>query len=424
MADANCRRHTAGDRRFRVDRFALDPVINQALTSCKRGHATCSATDRKTTLRLKKESCAAMTQSPLPLVKVGLPAPEVLMPRLTAVLYSGMIAEGEAVYRFEDEFARTFGLPHALGMSSGTAALHACLTLAGVQPGDEVISTAMTAEPTNLAILHAGARVVWADVDPATGNLSAASVEAAITPRTKAIMVVHYAGYPVDLDAIGAVASKAGLPLIEDCAHALGARHRDRPIGGIGDYGIFSLQAIKHMTTVDGGIFTTRHAGRLADARRFRWFGLEKGKARTDIDITAIGYKYNMHNVAATIGLAQLEVIGERIARHVANGRFFDESLTGIPGLAPAAIPEGAEPSYWLYTLLCDDSAGVEKCLAGIGVMASKLHKRNDEHSIFAASHTHLPGLTRFYERMIHLPCGWWVTDADRERMVRALERG
>jgi perosamine synthetase len=363
-----------------------------------------------------------MSQPLLPLVKVGMPDPERLMPQLQSMLYSGMIGEGEAVYAFEDAFASHFGLPNALGMSSGTAALHACLTLAGVGPGDEVISTAMTAEPTNIVILQTGAQVVWADVDPACGNISADSVRDRITDRTKAIMVVHYAGYPVDMAAIRAVAGS--IPVIEDCAHALGARAADAPVGTVGDYGIFSLQAIKHMTTVDGGVFTTRHVDQLPAARRFRWFGLEKGKPRTEIDIRELGYKYNMNNVTATIGLAQLEVIQNRLDRHIANGQFLDEALAKIPGLAPAKTYAQGQSSYWLYTLLCDRSSDVEQALIRQGISASKLHKRNDEHSVFAASRTQLPGLTEFYDRLMHIPCGWWVTDQDCEHIVEILSKG
>lgn len=360
----------------------------------------------------------------VPLVKVLMPPREVLMPALEQVLYSGMIAEGESVYAFERRFAETFGLPFALGMSSGTAALHLSLTMAGVGPGDEVISTAMTAEPTNTSIAAMGASVVWGDVDPDTGNLDPQSVQAMIGPRTRAIMLVHYAGYPVDLAPILAIAAAHGLPVIEDCAHALGARYAGAPIGTLGDHAIFSLQAIKHMTTIDGGIWTSRHADRISEARRFRWFGMEKGRPRTELDITSVGYKYNMHNVAGVVGLAQLDIIADRIARHIDNGRFFDRELAQVPGVQPAPLPAGAEPSYWLYTLLCDDSAAVEQALVANGIAASKLHKRNDTHSLFAGARRELPGLDRFYQRLLHIPCGWWVDEADRDRIVAILRRG
>ena len=159
-----------------------------------------------------------------PLVKVAMPPRERLLPALEKILYSGMVAEGEAVYGFEAEFASHFGLPNALAMNSGTAALHVALLLAGVRPGDEVITTSMTAEPTNTTILQAGAIPVFADVDPHTGNLNPDDVEACINDRTRAICVVHYAGYPARLDALRSIADSHGIALVEDCAHALGAQ--------------------------------------------------------------------------------------------------------------------------------------------------------------------------------------------------------
>jgi dTDP-4-amino-4,6-dideoxygalactose transaminase len=249
-------------------------------------------------------------------------------------------------------------------------------------------------------------------------------VRSLISPRTKAILLVHYAGFPVRLKELREIADEHGIALIEDAAHALGARYGDAAIGTIGDFGIFSLQAIKHMTTVDGGVLTLRDTSRADEARRLRWFGLSKGVPRTEVDIKAPGYKYNMHNVAAVIGLAQLEQIGGLIQRHIDNGRFFDEQLSRIPGLAVTRFDDAAAPSYWLYSVLSDDSDAVEARLHGIGVAASKLHRPNHLHSVFAPMRRPMPGLDAYYRRLTHLPCGWWVSDDDRERIVDALARG
>lgn len=360
----------------------------------------------------------------VPLVKVGMPPADQLMPALEATLMSGQIGEGAEVRAFEEAFSAMFGLPNMLAMSSGTAALHAALMLSGAGPGDEVISTAMTAEPTNVSILHVGARPVFADVDSTSGNIDPAAVEAAITPRTRAILVVHYAGYPVRMADIADIGRRHGIPVIEDCAHALGARYAGQPIGTLGDFGIFSFQAIKHMTTGDGGALTIRDESLLAEARRFRWFGLERGVDRTRTNITSVGYKYNMNNITATIGLRQLDIIEGRIAAHIGNGRWFDSMLSTIPGLTPGAFDNVAEPSYWLYTLLSDDWEDVVARLDSIGVQSSKLHLRNDRHDIFAGSRVPMPGLDLFYSRLVHLPCGWWVDEETREAIANALRAG
>lgn len=365
-----------------------------------------------------------MPGSMLPIVKVRMPPAEELMPSLETVLYGGMLAEGEQVYEFERRFAEQFGLPHALGFSSGTGALHVALLSCGVVPGDEVITTSMTAEPTNTTILQTGAVPVFADVDPATGNLNPQAVEASIGPRTRAILVVHYAGYVADLTALRAIADRQGIALIEDCAHALGAHWQGQGVGTIGDAAIFSFQAIKHMTTIDGGALVLRDAAAIPEARKLRWFGMAKGVARTEVDIVRVGFKYNMSNVAGAIGLCQLDGIDAAIARHKANGQFFDDALATIPGLTPAPTLAGSEPSYWIYTLLADDSDAVERCLAGVGVSASKLHRPNHYHSVFAPYRRPLPGLDAFYQRLVHIPCGWWVGDAERDLIVDALRRG
>ena len=346
------------------------------------------------------------------------------MKALEDVLYGGMIGEGEEVYRFESEFAQTFRLPRGLATSSGTGALHIALMLADIAPGDEVVTTSMTAEPTNTVIMQCGAKPVFADVDSQTGNLDPTSVEALVTPRTRAIVVVHYAGFPANLRALRGIADQFDIPLIEDCAHALGASYDQNGIGTMGDYAIFSFQAIKHMTTVDGGILTMRDSSKAVRARKLRWFGMAKGVPRTEVDIAEVGYKYNMNNVAAVIGLTQLETIKSCIDKHIENGRFYDEAIAAIPGLEVTRIDPGCEPSYWLFTILSENSEAVERCLAEIGVSASKLHRPNHYHSIFAPMRRLMPGLDTYYRRLTHIPCGWWVSQEDRERIVDALRKG
>jgi perosamine synthetase len=365
----------------------------------------------------------------IPSFKVFLPPPEVLMPRLQEILYSGQISEGAPVVEFEARFGQLLDCPNVLSFNSGTAALHGALVLAGVKPGDEVISTAMTAEPTNMAILHAGAKIVWADVDPFNGNLTAESIAAKITPRTRAIMVVHYGGIPAPIDGIRTVAN--GIPVIEDAAHALGASYNGKPIGSHSEFVMFSLQAIKHMTTIDGGMLAC-NANRanidmqklLAEGRKFRWFGIDRAAPRTEVDVTSVGYKYHMNNVTATIGLVQLDYIKSVIARHIANGHFFDHALQDIAGLSLCRWDAQAEASYWFYTVLVDEREKFSRHLTAHGIANTQAHKRNDLHTVFSASRCELPGLDAFYEKMIHIPCGWWVDDAQRQHIVDVIRQG
>jgi len=363
----------------------------------------------------------------IPLFKVFLAPEAALMPRLRDVLYSGQISEGPPVEEFEKKFGAFVGVhdpERMLSFYSGTAALHIALIIAGVQPGDEVVSTAMTAEPTNLAILHAGGRIVWADVDPQNGNLDPASVAEKLTPRTRAIVAVDYGGIPAPLGALSRIARDAGVPLIEDAAHALGARWNGEVLGSHADFVMFSLQAIKHMTTVDGGMLACRDPAAAARGRLARWFGIDRRAPRTDVDVATIGYKYHMNNLNATIGLVQLDHIRPVIDRHIANGRWFDHALQCIPGLSPCSWDAAAEPSYWFYTVLVDRRQDFIRRLAEHGIASSLAHRRNDLHSVFAESRCELPGLDAFYSKMVHLPCGWWVGDADREFIAATVREG
>ena len=365
-----------------------------------------------------------MPERQIPLFKVFLAPEAALMPALRDVLYSGQIAEGRPVVEFEQRFGAYVGAPHMLSFHSGTAALHTALLLAGVEPGDEVISTAMTAEPTNMAICHAGGRIVWADVDPYNGNLVADSIHARLTNKTKAIIVVHYGGIPASIAAIRAVAEAAGVPVIEDAAHALGARYEGRPLGSHSEYVMFSLQAIKHLTTVDGGMLACRRPDDVPRGRMIRWFGIDRLASRTEVDVKIVGYKYHMNNVTATMGLVQLDHIQAVIDRHIANGRFLDGALRDVAGLDLCRWDAAAEPSYWFYTVLAERRDDLSRVLTEHGIGNSQAHKRNDLHSVFAASRRALPGLDAFYGKMLHIPCGWWVTDEDREYIVDVIRRG
>lgn len=360
----------------------------------------------------------------IPLFKVFLAPPERLMPTLQQMLYGGQISIGPPVGEFEQAFSDLVEIPNPVAVSSGTAALHLSLILAGIEDGEEVITTALTAEPTNVAIRQAGGKVVWGDVDPRNGNLDPASVAERIGPRTRAIMVVHYGGIPADTVALRRLADENGLKLIEDSAHAIGARVEGKHVGALADYAMYSFQAIKHLTTVDGGMLCCRAPEESRRAKVIRWFGMDRDAARTEVDIRELGFKYNMNNVTATIGLVQLEYIRGVIERHVVNGRYFDEALSGIAGLDLCEWRPEAEPSYWFYTVLTDRRDDLARKLGEAGIGASTVHRRNDHHSFFASSAAELPALDSFYARMLHIPCGWWVGDEERDHIVQTIRSG
>ncbi len=360
----------------------------------------------------------------IPLVKPYIAPREEMMPAIEQVLYSGYIAEGQTVYDFEAQFGQTIQNENVLMLNSGTAALHIAMLLLDIGPGDEVISTPMTAEPTNTTIALTGAKIVWGDVDPSTGLLDPDSVRSKITPRTKAIMLVHYAGMVCDLDRFNQISQECHIPLIEDTAHALGSRYRGKSVGSNAPFTCYSFQAIKHMTTVDGGALALKNPDMLPMARKLRWFGLDKKVSRLENDITRAGYKYGMNNVTAAVGMVQLRHLPDLIERHVGNGKYYDQALQGVSGVTLAPYYEHTEPSYWLYTLKVENREGFIKRLEENGISASPLHHRNDTHSLFSDSRCDLPGMEDWYRSFVHIPCGWWVDQQAREKIVATIMGG
>jgi dTDP-4-amino-4,6-dideoxygalactose transaminase len=360
----------------------------------------------------------------IPLIKTSLPPRCILMPELEKVLYSGYIAQGEKVDEFENAFSKYIGQGYSLSLNSGTAALHIALILAGVEKGDEVISTPLTAEPTNVAIKMAGAKIRYADVDYDTGNVDPDSVEKKINSRTKAILVVDYAGTPVNVTRLLEISVKYNVPVIEDAAHAIGAKFNNKLSGCHFPYTVFSFQAIKHLTTVDGGVLQIQNQDEYEKGKLIRWFGIDKKLSRLNNDIKFQGYKYHMNNVNATIGLVQLSSINQVIETYISNGKFYDQRLKNVPGVELLRYYPGSEPSYWLYTMKVENRDGFVKKLSEHGIMASELHKRNDSHSYLNDFNELLPNMDSFYEKLVHIPCGWWITDEDRTKIVDIISKG
>ena len=360
----------------------------------------------------------------LPLIKTYIPPREILMPKIEEVLYSGYIAQGEVVENFERKFEEFIGSGYTLSLNSGTAALHIALILAGVKEGDEVISTAMTAEPTNVAIKMVGAKVIWADVDYETGNIAPIAIENAINDKTKAIIVVDYAGTSVDVKSIQEISLKYNIPVIEDAAHALGTTYNGKKTGNHFPFTVFSFQAIKHLTTIDGGALQIQDKELYEKGKLIRWFGLDKKLTRLENDIQIQGYKYHMNNVNATIGLVQLETIEELLHKYRTIGKYLDVKLKGLQGLETVVHYPNSESSYWLYTLKVDRRDDFIKMMADNGFMASEIHKRNDLHTYLNDYPTEMPNLDKFYSRLVHIPCGWWVTLEDCDKMIEFIKKG
>ena len=359
----------------------------------------------------------------IPIVKPYIPPKESLLPELEKIIYSGYIAQGKQVDSFELKLKQYFETDNLLTVNSGTSALHLALILANVSSGDEVISTALTAEPTNTSILQTGANIIWADVEKNTGLICPNSVENLISKKTKAIMVVHYAGMVANLERFYEIGKKYKISIIEDCAHAFGATYKGKKLGYYSNYAIYSFQAIKHLTTVDGGLLISNNQEDHLRAKKLRWFGLDKSIPRLHNDITESGFKYHMNDVNATFGLVQLDFLKQNVYKYIENGLFFDEELSNISDLEVIKYHKQSKPSYWLYTALVERRDDFIKYMKENGVICSPLHLRNDRHSVFNDA-SHLENLESFYSKFVHWGCGWWLSEHDRDKIVDLIKKG
>ncbi|MSP11347.1 MAG: DegT/DnrJ/EryC1/StrS family aminotransferase [Chloroflexi bacterium] len=267
--------------------------------------------------------------------------------------------------QLEEKFAQAFGVKYAISFVNGTATMHAALAAAGVKAGDEVIVPPLTMASTSFAVLHANALPVFADVDPGTWNIDPASIEARITPRTKAIIPVALYGLIPDMDAIMAIADRHHLFVLEDDAECFLGKYKGRMVGSIGHAASFSFQSSKHMTSGEGGMITTNDETLANETRRFNSLGYAtvgaaagKGKITKDTiqdpgyeRHVSVGWNYRMPELCAAVALAQLEHLQELVDMRIYVAHLYAQALSGCDWLVPQAVPEGYEHTYWTYVL-------------------------------------------------------------------------
>uniref|UniRef100_UPI0005CDCED9 Putative aminotransferase n=1 Tax=Actinomadura melliaura TaxID=360723 RepID=UPI0005CDCED9 len=367
----------------------------------------------------------------IPLFKVAV-SPTAL-DRVAEVFASGYLGQGPRVAEFESALAARLGNPRVVSVHSGTSGLCLALRLLDApEERDEVLSTPLTFEATNWAILADGRRITWVDVDPATLTMDLDDLERKISPATRAIIVVHWTGYPVDLDRLAGILDRAEREhgfrpaVIEDCAHAWGASYRGVPLGSHGNMCVFSFQALKHLTCGDGGLLTLPGDELHERAMLRRFYGIDRtaDRLRGAYDVAEWGLKWHMTDLNAAIGLANLETVDEQLRLHRENAAFYDKELTGVPGLELLQRSPDREGSFYVYDVKVDDRPAFHRKMEAAGIMAGLVSRRNDEHSCVAHLRTSLPGLDSVYDRMVSLPVGWWLTEQDREHVVATIRSG
>jgi len=289
---------------------------------------------------------------------------------VTDSLVSGWLGTGPKVHRFENDFANYKGVKNAVAVNSCTAALHLSLLTADFNHGDEVITTPMTFCATVNSIIHAGATPVLADINPSTFNIDPSSVEAAITPNTKAIIAVHFAGHPCDMDALSSIASKHNLLLIEDCAHAIETLYKGKPAGTIGDFGCFSFYVTKNISTGEGGMILARNSDRLERIKTLALHGMSLdawnrfgSKGYKHYDVVECGFKYNMMDLQASIGIHQLSRVAQMWERRASIWHRYLSELKDLPIILPSSnLDPNSKHGYHLFTILVDsDESGITR---------------------------------------------------------------
>lgn len=360
----------------------------------------------------------------IPLFKVFMP--ESIIEPLKDVLLSGYIGEGPKVKEFEKELGMRFQNENVLTVNNGTSAIQISLRLANVGLGDEVITTPMTCVATNVPILALGAKIVWADIDPWTGNIDPNDVARKVTSKTKAIVCVHWGGYPCELNELNSIASEHGIKLIEDACHAFGATYQDKPIGSVSDFACFSFQAIKHMTTVDGGALACKQAEDCHRGKLLRWYGINHNTMSTDMrceaDIPEFGYKFHMNDVAAIMGIEQLKYVDKTLEKHRANAASYNQAFAGLSYAHPLHYKTDRNSAYWLYTIRVKDRLKFVDHLKKAGITSSQVHARNDIHTIFNDSRVALPGVEEYVSQQVSIPVGWWLTDTELKHIIKTVK--
>lgn len=345
------------------------------------------------------------------------------------VLRSGRIASGPFVAKFEKGLAELLEQPNIVSTVDMSSALQLALHLAGVRRGDDVLTTAFACMSTNSTIAASGARPVWVDLAPGSAGMDVADFEHALTPATRAVILYHLAGYPGPAREIAAICRQRNIVLIEDCDNALLATIEGKQVGTFGDFAIFSFYPNRQINTSEGGALACKNPDDAARAKKLRRFGIDastfrdgRGEIDPASDIPVVGWSMAMNNLCAALGMVQLDSVTDRVARTRSNAEEIRQRLAACPGLGLPEAATDSVPSYWAVLISVEHRDDVLAGLKQAGISASILHQRNDIYSGFLACHRDLPNTARLQDRIIALPCGWWLSGEDVEHIITSVQ--
>lgn len=345
-------------------------------------------------------------------------------------LESTFLSEGKLVKKFESELKNKLNLLNPVTVNSGTTALHLALVTASIGPGDEVILPPQTFVASGIVILMQGAKPIFADIQKDTGNIDPESIKKKITNKTKAIMPVHWGGYPCDMDEISTIAKKSNLIVIEDAAHALGATYKKKFIGSISEYSCFSFQAIKHLTTGDGGALAIKDPDKAQIAKTLTWFGIDRLNSKPtnlgerEYDISKFGYKYHMNDYSAALGLGNIEDLPSIIEARKKIANYYRQKLKNIPGLTLLNYQDDRESSNWLFTILVEERDNFINKMQEFNIPVSVVHLGIDKNSVFGGKKQDLTNQRFFDDHQISIPVHSGLTFMDVELIVKTIKSG
>ncbi len=363
---------------------------------------------------------------------------EAAIAEVVATLRSGWLGTGPKVKKFEDMVRDYKGSKHAIAVSSCTAALHLSLAALELKPGDEVITTPMTFCATLNAILHAGAKPVLVDCERATQNIDAAKIASMITKKTRAILPVHFAGRPCDMDALGTLARKHKLAMVEDCAHAIETEYRGKKAGTFGEFGTLSFYVTKNITTAEGGMVLTDDAALADKIKILALHGMSKDawmrfsdEGYKHYEVLYAGFKYNMTDIQASIGLHQMPNVDRWWRRRQEVWKRYDEAFAGLPCFTPAPPEADTRHGYHLYTLLIDsDKLGktrdevlqeLNRRNIGTGVHYLAVHLQPFYRKLLGHKPGDFPNAEFIGERTLSLPLSAKLSDEDVSDVISAV---
>jgi len=349
---------------------------------------------------------------------------------LRDTLNTRWIGQGPKVELFEKRFSELFASGRkCVGVGSGTDAMHLAYILSGLKAGDEVVTPLFTCTATNIPFLYMGVKIKFADVQIDTLNINIEHVRELMNEKTKAIVCVHYGGLPCDMQELREIADEWEVPIIEDAAHALGAKYKGKFIGSISEFTMFSFQAIKHITTGDGGMLILKDPGLCDKAFRLRWFGIDRKAKQGGIwehNIKEVGYKYQMTDIAASLGLASLEEFDETLSYRRTLFTQYEKSLNNIPGLKfVGGGYTDREHAAWLCTVIVENRFELQRKLRENGIESNQVHFRNDRYTIFEESrYGDFPNMCAVEDKYLVLPLHTHMTGEDADRVCSTIKSG